>query len=68
MTERKKTIWNLKTEKVSVKEGDLLLFPSWTIHSVDLNKTKDQERISLAFNTFPKGRMGQLSEATQVIL
>ena len=65
---RKKTIWNLKTEKVSVKEGDLLLFPSWTIHSVDLNKTKDQERISLSFNTFPKGRMGQLSEATQVIL
>ena len=65
---RKNTEWNERNSLQYIKEGDLFLFPSWMIHYVEMNTTKDQERISLSFNTFPKGRMGQLSEATQVIL
>ena len=51
------TEWNTQGTKISVKEGDLLLFPSWIPHYVDKNNT-DKERISLAFNTFPIGEMG----------
>ena len=52
------TEWNTQGTKISVKEGDLLLFPSWIPHFVNRNETKDTERISLSFNTFPTGEMG----------
>jgi uncharacterized protein (TIGR02466 family) len=32
-----------------VREGRILLFPSWMVHSVDVNRS-DSERISIAFN------------------
>ena len=54
----KYTGWNANVVKVNVEEGDLVLFPSWVPHFVDQNETKDKERISLAFNTFPTGEMG----------
>ena len=44
--------------KINVKEGDLIIFPSWVPHYVDVNETKDKERISFSFNTFPIGEMG----------
>ena len=34
---------------VPVKDGALLLFPSWLVHSVDANQSS-KERISLSFN------------------
>ena len=52
------TPWNTQRVIINVKEGDLLIFPSWVPHWVDVNETKDKERISLAFNTFPVGEMG----------
>ena len=39
---------------VTVKNGDLILFPSTLMHSVKTN-TSNKERISLAFNSFIKG-------------
>ena len=39
---------------IIVKNGDLILFPSTLMHSVKTN-TSDEERISLAFNSFIKG-------------
>ena len=65
---RKNTEWNERNSLQYIKEGDLFLFPSWMIHYVEMNTTKDQERISLSFNTFPKGNMGECSGATQLIL
>ena len=56
---KKNTIWNSMGAKVEVKEGDLIIFPSWVNHDVDVNETKNRERISLAFNTFPIGEMGE---------
>ena len=41
-----------------VTEGDLIIFPSWVPHGVSFNETENKERISLAFNTFPIGEMG----------
>ena len=65
---RKNTGWNPRNSPQDVKEGDLFLFPSWIIHYVNWNTTKDQERITLSFNTFPQGNMGEYSDLTQVIL
>ena len=52
------TVWNVKNLEQNVTEGDLILFPSWIMHYVDHNITKNMERISLSFNTFPIGEMG----------
>tara|TARA_Y100000310_G_C20374526_1_gene665099 strand:+ start:200 stop:733 length:534 start_codon:yes stop_codon:yes gene_type:complete len=54
----KATVWNSQNMLQGVKEGDLILFHSWLPHSVNENTTNDNERISLAFNTFPTGEMG----------
>ncbi len=53
------TVWNAQGSAEPVDEGDLILFPSWIPHHVNLNETKNQTRISLAFNTFPIGEMGK---------
>ena len=53
------TPWNAQAVKINVEEGDLIIFPSWVPHYVDRNETKNMERISLAFNTFPIGEMGE---------
>jgi uncharacterized protein (TIGR02466 family) len=47
----------------SVGSGDIILFPSSTPHMVDQVQTSS-ERISLAFNTFPVGYMGDDDDLT----
>jgi uncharacterized protein (TIGR02466 family) len=54
---KKATLWNAGRAKVGVKEGDLIIFPSSIQHFVDVNET-NKERISLSFNTFPMGKLG----------
>ena len=65
--EKKITPWNTQGVIVSVKKGDLILFPSWVPHHVDANNT-DKERISLSFNTFPIGEMGNYKNITHLFL
>ena len=48
--------YNSRSWWLPVTAGDLMLFPSSTTHMVDT--VKDDERISLAFNTFPVGHIG----------
>ena len=62
------TNWNSTSFHLKIKEGDLVIFPSWVIHSVDQNTTKNKERISLAFNTFPIGELGNYNDITQLKL
>jgi uncharacterized protein (TIGR02466 family) len=62
------TVWNSNGAVVTVKEGDLIIFPSWIPHHVNVNETKNRERISLAFNTFPIGEMGNYDGATHLKL
>ena len=47
------TIGNTEAVTIEVKEGDFILFPSGVPHEVSVNETKDKERISLSFDTFP---------------
>ena len=64
----KSTLWNTSNYAQDVIAGDLILFPSWMSHFVSPNETKDKERISLAFNTFPIGELGNSQHATHLVL
>jgi hypothetical protein len=50
-----------------VKTGDVVIFPSSLIHSVETKKG-DNTRISLAFNIFIKGTIGKKSQLTYLHL
>ena len=50
-------LFNSNERILSIKDGDLVLFPSYLEHQVDRNET-DKERISLAFNVFARGLFG----------
>ena len=55
------TVW------VPAEKNVLLLFPSTLYHEVRQFQT-DHERISISFNTFPKGRIGQDDRLTELYL
>lgn len=56
-------IFNSESWWLSVLTGDLVIFPSYLTHHVD-PVTAEQTRISLAFNTFPVGYVGNDDELT----
>ena len=60
-------IWNSETWWFALETGQLVMFPSSTIHQVD-TKQGNNTRISLAFNTFYKGIIGSNSDLTELIL
>jgi len=60
-------LWNSETWFFPVKTGQLIMFPSSTIHQVETKQGKNT-RISLAFNTFYKGTLGSNSALTELIL
>lgn len=51
---------NSAKHSFEVAEGRLLFFPSWLQHSVEA-QAAEEERISIAFNMVPKGRLGSES-------
>jgi uncharacterized protein (TIGR02466 family) len=62
--------WNLYNSEswwFSVKTGDVILFPSSLTHMVE-TKQGDNTRISLAFNVFIKGTVGNNKNLTELIL
>lgn len=64
------TSWNLYNSEswwFSVESYDLVLFPSSLTHAVE-QKSGNNTRISLAFNVFVKGKLGQNSELTELKL
>tara|TARA_Y100001951_G_C11194199_1_gene213309 strand:- start:50 stop:706 length:657 start_codon:yes stop_codon:yes gene_type:complete len=65
---KKVTKWNSSGFKQNVTEGDLIIFPSWIMHFVNVNETENKERISLAFNTFPIGELGNKNGASHLKL
>lgn len=52
---------------VPAEQGTLLLFPSWLQHRVPAVKTK-QQRISMSFNTYPFGVLGDEQTLTELII
>ena len=61
------TTFSSTSFRIAVDVGDLILFPSTLRHSVDLNETADQTRISMSFNTFAFGELGD-GDTSEVIL
>jgi uncharacterized protein (TIGR02466 family) len=60
-------LWNSETWWFSVKTGDVILFPSSLTHMVE-TKQGDNTRISLAFNVFIKGTIGNNKNLTELVL
>jgi len=60
-------IWNSESWWFPVKTGDVILFPSSLTHMVE-TKQGDNTRISLAFNVFIKGTVGNNKSLTELIL
>ena len=60
-------IWNSETWWFSVNTGDIILFPSSLTHMVEIKKGNNT-RISLAFNVFIKGTVGNNKNLTELIL
>ena len=60
-------MWNSESWWFSVKTGDVILFPSSLNHMVE-TKQGDNTRISLAFNVFIKGTVGDNKKLTELIL
>ena len=60
-------LWNSETWFFPVETGRLIMFPSSTIHQVEIKKGKNT-RISLAFNTFYKGTIGSSVGLSELIL
>jgi uncharacterized protein (TIGR02466 family) len=60
-------LWNSETWWFPVKTGDVILFPSSLTHMVE-TKQGDNTRISLAFNVFIKGVVGDNKQLTELIL
>ena len=60
-------MWNSESWWFSVKTGDIILFPSSLIHMVE-TKQGNNTRISLAFNVFIKGTVGNNKNLTELHL
>jgi uncharacterized protein (TIGR02466 family) len=60
-------IWNSETWWFPVKTGDVVLFPSSLTHMVE-TKQGTNTRISLAFNVFIKGTIGNNKNLTELII
>ena len=58
-------LWNSVSWWFPVKTGDIILFPSSLMHMVE-TKEGDNTRISLAFNVFVKGTIGNNKNLTEL--
>jgi uncharacterized protein (TIGR02466 family) len=59
--------WNSESWFFTVKTGSIVVFPSYLTHMVQ-QKTGNNVRCSLAFNTFLRGTVGVGESLTQLIL
>ena len=59
--------FNSATFLLPMKAGELILFPSNLTHSVPANQS-ETERISLSFNTWAKGNLGDINSLTYLPL
>jgi len=58
-------LYNSSQWEISIRPGLIVLFPSSITHKVDLNKN-NHTRISLAFNVFVTGTLGDKARLTQL--
>jgi len=61
-------LFNSPTWWFSSMTNELVLFPSWLGHKVKVNEKATTDRISISFNTFVRGNLGERKELTELIL
>lgn len=67
ITSRELNEFNSRSTQMSVSAKDLIFFPSDTVHQV--GKVVDgTTRVSLAFNSFIKGKIGEAEQMTELYL
>ena len=59
---------NLVIHKQPTVAGDLIIFPSTLVHSVDSHTIKEHNRYSLSFNAYPCGLIGNMERSSGIIL
>lgn len=64
--DRRKSQYAWEKFSVNYAPGLLLLFPSYVLHSVPVNKS-NKVRKSLAFNVMPKGKIGDEYNLTELL-
>jgi uncharacterized protein (TIGR02466 family) len=62
------TFYNSESISIDIKDSVLLLFPSLLIHCVEPNEKATTDRISLSFNVFVKGNIGNKHEVNELFL
>lgn len=67
LTPKNYNVFNSLTWSFPVETGDLILFPSNLGHSVDKKENKNL-RISLAFNVFIKGNLGEHKSLNELLI
>ena len=65
--EARQNVYNTPRNAVVPKEGDLVLFSSAIQHYVEVNNS-NENRYSIAFNTFPRGKIGSFREVSELEL
>ena len=60
--------FNTHKYTLPLQKHDLIMFPSSLIHGVDNKLENDKERISLSFNSFIRGTIGNKEMANELIL
>jgi len=62
------SIWNDETYVVQANSNELILFPSWLNHMVEANPKATKDRLSISFNTFVRGTLGEKTGKYELIL
>ncbi len=63
----KRNIYNTPINRIIPKQNDIILFSSRLTHLVEQN-TSNQQRHSIAFNTFVKGKLGNYRDVSELEL
>ena len=63
----KETEYNRTVTRLPVKSSDIVIFPSWLNHGVEINNTTN-ERIVIGFNCFIKGDFGNNRYPTRLTI
>jgi uncharacterized protein (TIGR02466 family) len=61
-------IWNSERWSFQSNSNELILFPSWLNHMVNSNLKATKDRISISFNTFVRGTLGEKTSKNKLIL
>lgn len=65
--EGRSNIYNAQRNAIIPKHGDLVLFSSSILHFVEVNQSP-LDRHSIAFNTFPRGTIGNFRDVSELKL